>query len=245
MNISVIIITKNEVKNIKQCLESVSWADEIIIVDAESEDKTVELARQFTDKIFIKKWEGFVPQKKYALSLTNNEWILSLDADERVSPELKGEIKNINLNGIDGFFIKRKNYLFEKEITSCGWDKDYQLRLFKKSKVELPERLVHEGFKINGKTVYLSNVIHHHTFSSLHNYLIKVNSYTTLRAKEIYKSKKKVTALTIFTHAFSAFVRYYISLKGFKDGMHGLIISFINSVSTMLIYVKIWEKQKQ
>jgi glycosyltransferase involved in cell wall biosynthesis len=243
VKISVIIITKNEEKNIKECLLSVLWADEIILVDSESEDNTRSIAREFTDKIYVKKWEGFVPQKKYALSLTKNEWVLSIDADERVTPALQSEIELINPDAYDGYRIRRQNFLFGKEITSCGWDRDFQLRLFNKSKTELPERLVHEGFLVNGKVGQLKNVITHNTFSSLHSYLKKVNEYTTLRAEEVFRSKRKTTALTIFNHTFAAFFKYYISLRGFKDGMHGLIISFVHSVTTLLTYVKIWELQ--
>ncbi len=243
--ISVIIITKNEEKNIKACLESVSWADEITIVDAESEDRTVELTKQFNGRVFIKKWEGFVLQKRFALNQANNEWVLSLDADERISAELKNEILKKDPGEFNGFLIRRKNFLFGKEITTCGWDKDYQLRLFRKSKANLNEKLVHEGFVVDGKTNSLENVIIHNTFSSLDNYMKKVNEYTTLSAEETYQTKSKVTALTILTHTFSAFFRYFISLKGFKDGMHGLIISFINSLSTMLTYTKIWELQRK
>jgi len=243
--ISAIVITKNEEKNIAECLKSINWVDEIIVVDSESEDSSIELAKKFTDKIFIKKWEGFVSQKRYALSLTNNEWVLHIDADERVTPELKEEIIKEEPWEIDGFIIRRRNYLFGKEITTCGWDNDFQLRLFNKSKTELAEKKVHEGFKVNGKTRQLKNVLVHNTFSSFHNYLKKVNQYTSLRAEEIYDFRKKVTGFTIFSHAFSAFFRYYISLKGFKDGMHGLIISFVNALSNMLTYVKVWEMQRK
>ena len=242
--ISVILIAKDEEKNIESVLKSVDWADEIVIVDAGSEDKTVDIAKKYTGKIFFKEWEGFVQQKRYALGLANNEWVLSIDADERVSPGLKEEIKRIQPDDFDGFFIRRKNCFFQKEITTCGWDKDYQLRLFKKSKTNLKEKQVHEGFNVNGKVGRLENVIIHYTFSSLHNYLKKINEYTTLQAKEMYKTRNKVTVFTILGHTFSAFFRYYVSLKGFKDGMYGLIISFFNSVSTLLTYVKIWEMKK-
>src|SRR4030067_3236593 len=109
-NISAIVITKNEERNIEQCLKSISWADEIIVVDSESEDKTVELVKKFTDKVFIKKWEGYVPQKKYALNLVSYEWVFNIDADERISSELKEEIINKEPDSLDGFFIRRKNY---------------------------------------------------------------------------------------------------------------------------------------
>jgi glycosyltransferase involved in cell wall biosynthesis len=241
--ISVIIITKNEEDNIRDCLKSVDWADEIIVIDAESEDNTVEIARTFTDKIHIRKWQGYADQKKYALSLAENEWVLSIDADERVTWELKNEILNLRPD-CDGYSIRRKNYFLSKEITSCGWDKDYQLRLFRKSKTEVVNKLVHEGFSVTGKVEQLDNVITHNTFSSIHNYLGKVNTYSSLKADELFKKNKgKVTRWTIFSHTFSAFFRYYISLKGFKDGMYGLIISAVNAISTLLNYTKLWELQ--
>lgn len=242
--ISAILITRNEEKNIEGVLKSIEWTDEIIIVDSGSDDKTAEIANKYTDKVFLREWEGYASQKRYALSLANNEWVFSIDADERVSAGLKEEIREKKPDDFDGFIIRRKNYFFNKEITTCGWDKDYQLRLFKKSSTTIEERLVHEGFKVNGKIGRLENVIIHNTYSSLHNYLKKVNEYTTLQAKEMYRSKNQVTALTILGHTFSAFFRYYISLRGFKDGMYGLIISFLNSVSTMLTYVKVWEMKR-
>ena len=149
--ISVTVITKDEEKNISDCLASVKWADEIIVVDSESNDRTVDLAKQFTDRIFIRKWEGYVPQKRYALSLASNEWVLSLDADERITPELKDEILSLLPGEVDGYKIRRKNFLLKKEITSCGWEKDFQLRLFRKDKANLSDRLVHEKFVVEGK----------------------------------------------------------------------------------------------
>jgi len=243
--ISVIIITKNEEENIGACLGSVNWADEIIIVDAESEDETVEIAKSFTGKIHIRKWQGYADQKKYALSQAKNGWVLSIDADERVTSELKNEIVNLKPD-CEGYRIRRENYFRSKEIITCGWDKDYQLRLFRKSKTEIVEKLVHEGFAVTGKIGQLENVIIHNTFSSIHNYLSKVNAYSSLKADELLKKNKgRVNGWTIFSHTFSAFFRYYISLRGYKDGMYGLIISAANAISTLLNYTKLWELQKR
>lgn len=243
--ISVTIITKNEEKNISDCLKSVGWADEIIVVDSESTDKTIELAKQFTDKVFIRKWEGYVPQKRYALSLTSNEWVLSLDADERVTPELKDEIINLVPGDFSGFKIRRKNFLMNKEITSCGWEKDFQLRLFKKAKTNLNERLVHEKFVVEGKIRSLKSPIVHFTFSSFEEYLAKINSYTSLKAQELFQKKQKVGSWTIFSHTVAAFFAFFILRKGFKDGIYGLIISLLHSYSTMMNYIKLWELQNK
>jgi glycosyltransferase involved in cell wall biosynthesis len=245
IKISVTVITKNEEKNISDCLKSVQWADEIIVVDSESTDRTVELAKQFTDKIFIRKWEGYVPQKRYALSLAANEWVLSLDADERVTPELKEEILNLSPGEYSGFRIRRKNFLMKKEITSCGWEKDYQLRLFKKNKADLNDRLVHEKFVVEGKVGTLNSPMLHYTFSSFKEYFEKINNYTSLKAEELLSKKKKVGGWTIFSHTVSAFFAFFFIRRGFKDGVYGLIISLLHSVSTMMNYVKLWELQNR
>jgi glycosyltransferase involved in cell wall biosynthesis len=241
--ISVIIITKDEEKNIAECISTVQWADEIIVVDAESTDNTIALAKKYTNRVFVRKWEGYVPQKQYALSLATNEWILSLDADERVTSELKDEIKGIKTDEFDGYNIRRKNFLFNKEIKSCGWDNDYQLRLFKKDSASLTDRLVHEGFTVDGRTNKLKAPMLHHTFSTFTSYLSKINHYTSLKAKELYKSKRKVNGWTIFSHTISAFIQFFILRRGFRDGVYGLIISLLHSVSTMLNYIKLWELQ--
>jgi (heptosyl)LPS beta-1,4-glucosyltransferase len=243
--ISVIVITKDEENNISNCLKSVEWADEIIVVDAESNDKTVELAKNFTDKVFTKRWEGYVPQKKYALGLAGNEWVLSVDADERITPELKTEILNLSPGDIAGYKIRRKNFLLDKEITSCGWGNDYQLRLFKKEKTDLTERLVHEGFTVDGKISKLENPMLHYTFSSFTDYFNKINYYTSLKAEELVKQKGKVGGWTIFSHTVSAFILFFINKRGFNDGVRGLIISLLHSVSTMLNYIKLWELQNK
>jgi glycosyltransferase involved in cell wall biosynthesis len=243
--ISVTVITKNEEKNISECLKSVDWADEIIVVDSESNDKTVELAKQFTDKIFIRKWEGYVLQKKFALSLARNEWVLSLDADERITPELKDEILKLSPGEYSGFKIRRKNFLMDKEITSCGWEKDYQLRLFRKDKTNLNERLVHEKFITEGKIGTLKNAMLHYTFSSFDEYLSKINYYTSLKAQELFGKKNRVNGWTIFSHTVSAFFAFFIIRRGFKDGVYGLIISLLHSVSTMMNYIKLWELQNR
>jgi len=243
--ISVIVITKDEDKNITDCLKSVEWADEIIVVDAESTDKTIELVKKFTEKIYTRKWEGYVPQKKYALSLATNEWVLSVDADERITPELKDEILSIASNEFTGYKIRRRNFLLNKEITSCGWGNDYQLRFFLKDDADLTERLVHEGFTVTGKVCKLKNPMLHYTFSSFTDYLNKINYYTSLKAEELLKHKKQVTSWTIFSHTVSAFFLFFINRRGFKDGVYGLIISLLHSVSTMMNYIKLWELQNK
>jgi len=240
--ISVILIVGNEEKNIVDCLESIKWADEIIVVDSQSSDSTVELAHKYTGKIFVKEWQGFAEQKAYSLSLAANEWVLSIDADERVSSALKTEIMNLNFGECNGYKIPRENYFLGKRITTCGWDKDRQMRLFRKSKTRLSDNLVHEGFLVEGKTGSLKNHLIHYTHTSIESTLKKINTYSSLQAEE-YVKKKKSSASAIILHSIAAFLRSFISLKGYKDGVHGLMISMFNSVTTMLVYMKLWELQ--
>ncbi len=241
--LSVIIIVKEEEKNIAECISTVNWADEIIVIDGESSDETVEIAKKFTDKVFIRRWEGYVIQKKYAINLVTNNWILSIDADERVTPELAEEIKKLDCSNIDGFKIKRKNFIFSREIKSCGWENDFQLRLFKKEKVDLTNRQVHEAFIVDGKVEKLTNPMVHHTFSSFTDYFSKINNYSSLKAKELYEQGKKSNGLIIFSRTAIAFFTFFIIRRGFTDGIYGLIISLFHSISTMMNYMKLWELQ--
>lgn len=239
-NISVIIITKNEENNIEDCLKSVEWADEIIIVDAESDDKTVEIAGKYTDRIYIRKWEGYSKQKKYALSLSRNEWVLSIDADERISTELKTEIQKGTDENYDGFRISRKNYFLGKHITGCGWDNDFQLRLFKKSMTEITDNLVHESFIVKSAVGQLKNRILHYSYRTLKDAITKMNNYSSLEAEQKYRNKN-VSPIDFIIHPASAFIQYFIVKKGYKDGKYGLMVSLLHAMTNMQIYMKMWE----
>jgi hypothetical protein len=243
--ISVIIITGNEEKNIRDCLKSVSWADEIIVVDSESTDLTVKIVKEFTEKVFIHKWEGFALQKSYALNLAKNDWILSLDADERVTPELAKEIQDLNLSEskFEAFKIHRENHFIGKKITSCGWENDYQLRLFNKSKTKLTDRLVHEGFVVEGNVSKLENSMTHYSYLNLKDGFNKINEYSSLEANEKYV-RKKVTGLSIVVKPIIAFMQHYLFRKGFTDGKHGLMVSLMHGITKLQVQMKMWEIKK-
>lgn len=242
--LSVLIIAGNEEKNIRDCLESIKWVDEIIIVDSESKDRTVEISKEYTEKVFINKWEGFATQRRFSLSKASNKWILSLDADERVSPELKDEILK-TINGAEkfaGYYIPRRNYFLDKIVKSCFWYPDYQLRLFKKEKADVTDKKVHEGFFVSGETGKLSSDIIHFTHQSIHETFTKVNNYTSLNAEE-RADGKRIKAHHLILNPLAAFLNHFISRKGYKDGIYGLMVSLIHSVTNMLTYMKIWELQ--
>ena len=238
--ISVTIITGNEEVNIRECLESVKWADEIIVVDSESTDKTVEIANSFTEKVFIRKWEGYASQKNFAMEQAANEWVLSIDADERATKELSEEILTLNFADYDGFKIKRDNYFIGKQITGCGWGNDYQVRLFNKNKTKLSDRLVHEGFVVNGKLGSLKNSMIHYSYRNLKDGFSKINEYSSLEANEKAK-RKRITGLRLVFFPVWAFIQHFFIRKGFKDGRHGLIVSLMHAMTKLQVYMKIWE----
>ncbi len=240
--ISAIIIAGSEEKNIADCLESVRWADEIVVVNSESTDRTVEIAKRYTDKVFIRNWEGYASQKNYSLEKASNEWVLSLDADERVSSELLDELKSLDFSKADGFFIPRRNYFLNKVIRSCGWSPDYQLRLFRKSKTTLTSRRVHEGFFVDGKRDYLKGELIHYTHTSIVSTLQKINEYSTLEAEE-KAGRIRVTGPKIFFKPMWAFFQHFVIRRGFTDGVHGLMVSIIHAITKTQVYMKIWEIQ--
>lgn len=241
--ISVIIITKNESQNIGHCLESVKWADEIIVVDSGSNDETVSIAKQFTDKVIFNDWKGFAEQKNFALSLAKNDWVLSIDADERITQNLENEILNSNLDHYDGYKIKRDNYFLGELIRGCGWGNDYQLRLFKKSKTKLTNRLVHEGFEVDGKIGQLNNSMLHFSYRNFKDAFMKINHYSTLEAIE-KQNKKKVNSFTIVLTPIIAFLQHFILRKGFIDGIYGLFVSIMHAITKLQVQLKIWELKK-
>ncbi|MCL5267167.1 MAG: glycosyltransferase family 2 protein [Bacteroidetes bacterium] len=240
--ISAVVIAGNEEKNIAGCLESLRWADEVVVVNSESTDKTVEIAKEFTDKVFIRKWEGYASQKSFAVEQARNNWVLSLDADERVSPELQEEIARLDFGRANGFFIPRRNYFLDKVIRSCGWSPDYQMRLFDKSRARMKNRPVHEGFMIDGGTEHLKGEIIHYTHMTISDAMRKSNEFSALSAIE--KSRRRqVKGRHIFFLPAYAFFHHYVMRRGFTEGVHGLMVSLIHAVTNLQTQLRIWEMQ--
>lgn len=242
--ISVVIIAGAEENNIEDCLKSVLWSDDIIVVNSFSKDKTVEIAKKYTERVYLKEWEGYSKQKAYSLSLAKNKWVLSIDADERVTFDLKLELESIikSENILDGYYIPRKNYFLGKHIKSCGWHPGYQLRFFVKDKTHLSDRKVHEAFLVDGKLGYLKEYLIHFTHPNIQHIITKINEYSTLKAEE--KSLiKKVYWYNFIINPAAAFWQHYILRQGFKDGIHGFLVSVIHSLTNLLTYIKMWEIQ--
>lgn len=242
--ISVILATFNEEKNIKDCLESVRrLANEIIIVDGSSTDKTVEIAEKYTDQIFIKENPPmFHINKQLAIEKATGDWILYLDADERITPELKREIQDaIRDTKYDGYWIPRKNIIFGRWIEHTGWYPDYQLRLFRRGQAYLPCKTVHEQPVLKGQAGHLKNPLKHENYQTISQFVVRLDRYTE-NDKNLFLSQGK----TIEWHdairfpAGEFFKRFFLE-QGYKDGLHGLVLSVLQSFSSFVTFAKIWE----
>ncbi len=243
ITISAILITKNEELRIDACLSSLEWADEIIVVDSGSSDRTRELCeRQSRVKFFELPWEGFGIQKNRALDRASGEWIFSIDADEIVSPELAGEILDtVRHASYDGYVLKRKNYYRGQWIRHCGWWPDPIVRLFRKNKGRFNDRLVHESVEIQGMTGELKNPIEHHSFQTAADFIRKADSYSTLGAQQMKLQNRSISALDACTHAFATFIKVYFLKGGIFDGRAGLLIAVSNSIGVFYRYIKYLE----
>lgn len=249
MTLSVAIITLNEEKNLERTLNSVkSFADEIIIVDSGSTDKTEEIAKKFGAKFYSQTWLGYGPQRNRAIDLSNSEWVLNIDADEEISEKLAKVIKNIKESKNTGFEIYKINFMsvcFNKKIRFGGWSNTFRIRLFKKSAGRFNENDVHEEFISEDlKIGKIKEYIYHHSYSDLEDYFDKFNKYTTLGAIEYYKKKKKTNLLSIVLSPIYKFIRMYIFRLGFLDGLEGFLLATTSSLYTMVKYYKLREIYK-
>jgi glycosyltransferase involved in cell wall biosynthesis len=246
--LSVVIIARNAENRIRDCLESVSWADEIVLVDSGSMDRTADIAREMGARTISHGWEGYVSQRRFALSQASHEWVLSLDADERVSPELAADIRNrAGRETADGYRISRLNHLLGKPIRHCGWAPDPVLRCFRKSKAVLPEVRVHEGFDVAGTVGRLDGLLLHYSYDTLFEYYQKMNEYTTLEAedKQQRTAGRRIRWHDLILHPLSRFWRMYIARKGFLDGWHGFLVCQLSAFYLLVLYAKIWEMQRR
>jgi len=246
MQLSAVVITKNEERNIARCLESLKIADEIIVVDNHSTDRTVEIAGKFGARVFANAWQGFGKAKQEGVSHASGKWILSLDADEELTPRLAGEIKDVIGKDDDftGYRLKRKTMFLGRWIYHCGWYPDYVLRLFQKAKGNFNDAIVHENVILDGRVGKLEGELLHYSYVNLEQYLEKSNRYTTLGAKEAFRQKKKATLFDIIIRPMVAFIKYYISKRGFRDGLEGFILSVLSAIAVMVKYAKLRNMHK-
>ncbi len=242
MKISVIIITLNEETKIRECLESVSWADEIILSDSESSDRTLEIAKEFTDKITVKEdWEGYGREKNLCAAKAGNDWILNVDADETVSEELKNEILNLISNGPEyaAYSVVRKNFIGDRWIRYGGWYPDRIVRLYNKKEAAFTETLVHEGVQTSGKVGTLEGHLAHKSFDSLEDYFARQERYSPLSAKEMFSSGKKARLHDLIARPLLHFSKVFVLKMGFLEGYYGLVLAYGQALYTYKKYAKL------
>lgn len=250
--ISVVISAFNEEKNIEKCLKSLSFADEIVVVDNQSTDKTEDLAKKYTKNVFTQKNnpKQIDIQKNFGFEKVTGDWILSIDADEEVTPELKDEIKKIlnskpsSIANINGFWIPRKNFMFNKWIKeNTGWYPDYQLRLFRKGKGKYKSQHVHEDLEVAGETERLKEHLIHHNYDSISQYVQKVMIYAPNEAENKLENGYIFSYFDAIRFPLADFLNWFFARKGYKDGFHGFILALMQAFYHFLVFAFIWEKK--
>jgi glycosyltransferase involved in cell wall biosynthesis len=225
-------------------LRSVEWANEIVVVDGGSTDKTVEIAAQFTPKVFQRAWDGYAASKNFALGHCTGDWILWLDADERVTSDLASEIQSVIVQGVEdftGFEIPRKAFFLGKWIKHCGWYPGYVLRLFRRGSAKWSDSKVHEHLEIDGRTTRLKSDLLHYTDPNLWHYFDKFNRYTTLAAEQLAERGHKPSPGQLTMRPLWLFIKMYIVKRGFLDGIQGFILCVLSSCYVFTKYAKLWE----
>ena len=243
--LSVIVLTLNEEQNIGDCLESIRWADEIVIADSGSRDRTLEIARGYGARILTIEWKGYGAARNSAVATATGDWILWLDADERVSPELAEEIRGILADPacrMDGFMIARRAYFLGRWIRHSGWYPSRVLRLFRRGHGTFTETHVHERLELSGSTGTTRHDILHYTDPDLEHYLAKFNRYTSLGAADLAAAGRRPVLADLLVRPPFQFVKMYLLRRGFLDGLHGLVLAVLSSAYVFVKYAKLWER---
>ncbi len=239
--LSAVIMARDEAKNIEAAIESLRFADQIVVADTGSDDNTIELARNAGAEVHSINFDGFGSSKNRALEFCNGDWIFFLDADERVSPELAESIvKSIVDNSeFDGYAVNRLSYFLGRPVRHSGWHPDYVLRLFKKGRGQFSNRLVHEGVELNGAASKLEGLLYHYSYENLDQYIEKLNIYSRLNAEEMYKNGRKWHFRDLIVHPAATFVKMYILKAGFLDGVNGFLLAILSSYHVFVKYAKL------
>ena len=248
--LSVTLIVKNEEQNLADCLDTVKWADEIVVLDAGSDDKTIEIAKQYTDKVFVNAdWQGYGLQRQRLQEMATGDWILMLDADERLTPELTSAIKSAvdkdERNTV--YALPRLSWCFGDFIRHSGWYPDYVTRLYAKDNARYSSQLVHEKleYAASMNLVKLKGDLLHYTYRDLEHYLVKSAGYASAWAEQREKKGLSSSLLQGFLHGSACFLKMYIFRFGFLDGKQGLLLAMLSAHSTFAKYADLWiRKQK-
>lgn len=242
MSISAVMIAYNEESNIERCLESLTFADEIIVLDSFSTDRTIEIARRFTDKVSQREFVGFSDQRNAAKELASGEWLFVIDADEVVTPGLAAEIQEaVKSDEFDAYRMPRLTYFFGRPIRHCGWYPDYSPRLARKSKTDFGDRLVHETISIDGPVGTLKNGLVHYSYKNMDDAVRKMLDYSHRGARQRFIEGRRARVTDLLFRPGVAFLRHYVWQQGFRDGLRGFMISMFTLSGTFIRYAALWE----
>jgi glycosyltransferase involved in cell wall biosynthesis len=239
--LSAIVITRNEAANIADCLASLAFCDERIVVDCGSSDDTVAIATGAGARVVFHAWAGFGAQKNHALSLAQGDWVLSVDADERVSPELaKAVTAALSAASVDGYEVPRLSSFCGRPMRHSGWYPDYVLRLARRGKARFTDAVVHERLVCDGVVERLAPALIHHPVRKLEDALSRMDRYSTASAEELVASRRRVSFLTGIGHGLASFFRTYVLRAGFLDGAEGFLLAVANAEGSYYRYMKVW-----
>lgn len=244
--LSVVVLTRNEESRIRKCLESVAWADEIIVVDDESTDKTREIVRNFTDKILVRHMDVEGRHRNWAYAQARNQWVLSLDADELVTPGLRAEIADTVARQPEenGFTIPRRNYIGDYWVRHGGWYPSAQLKLFKKDKFRYEEVAVHPRAFMDEPCGHLKGDILHYSYRDIEDFLNKLNNQTTREAQKWFEQAKPMRFWRFMRRTVDRFFRAYIGKKAYKDGFIGFVVAYFAALYQFVSYLKYKELER-
>lgn len=244
--ISVVVLTRNEEKNIGPCLETLQWADELIALDSFSDDATVEIAQGMGAEVHQRRFVNYPLQRNAALRLASREWVFFVDADERVTPELAEEIRRVvDEAGFVGWWVPRKNYIFGKWIRHAGWFPDYQLRLLRRDKAWYDEeREVHELVNLDGEAGYLENLMIHYNYDTVRQFRARQQTYTDYEARMMFESGERARLRNFMLQPLRQFHWRYVTLQGYRDGWHGLLLSLLMAYYEVVRYRKLWRLER-
>jgi glycosyltransferase involved in cell wall biosynthesis len=241
--LSVVLIAQNEEKRIGAALDSVAWADERLVVDGGSRDATIEICRERRARVEEHPFTSYAEQKNFALDLASNNWVFSLDADEKSSDTLSDEIQSLRRSGFNasGYRIPRVNYYLGRFVRSTAWYPDHQLRLFDRRRGRWEGKYVHESVRVDGPVGKLEGEILHHSYEDVNDHVERLNHYADLAARQMFEADRKTSLMPAMVLPPLVFLKNYIVKCGFRDGSVGLVVSSMNAFYVYMKFIKLWE----
>jgi glycosyltransferase involved in cell wall biosynthesis len=244
--LTVTVITRNEASNIDAVLDSVAWADEILVVDSQSTDDTAAIAGRRGARVLVREWPGFAAQKNFAAAEASHDWILSLDADERVPPQLADEVRSLLASQPSalGYKVPRVSFYLGQWVRTTDWYPDHQLRLYDRRAARWVGDFVHERVEVTGRVDRLHHELEHRPYRDIAHHLQTMDRYTTLAARQMREQGRHVSGAALLARPLGAFARNYVLHGGWRDGAAGLVISVLNSYYVFLKFAKLWEADR-